>query len=95
MDFTRRRRIGETKSPLVENRGVKMNITNKEFEAIEKALELLPHGKTFIGLNEETQNIILNADKAMLNLMKKKEKDNKRTAKYIAEKRKTNPNYAR
>lgn len=72
-----------------------MNITNKEFEAIEKALELLPHGNTFIGLSEETQNIILNADKVMLNLMEKKKKDNKRTAKYIAKKRETNPNYAR
>lgn len=72
-----------------------MFITNKDFETIKKALELLPHGEDFNGLSKEKQDIIVNADATMVNLLKKKEKDNKRTAEYVADKRKTNKNYAR
>lgn len=72
-----------------------MFITNKDFEIIKKALELLPHGEDFNGLSKEKQDIIVNADTTMVNLLKKKEKDNKRTAEYVADKRKTNKNYAR
>lgn len=72
-----------------------MNITNKEFDAIKKALDLLPKGVWFKGLSVETQRIIIDADVTMMNLLKKKERTNKRTAEYIAGKRKTNKNYAR
>jgi len=72
-----------------------MFITNKDFETIKKALELLPHGEDFNGLSKEKQDIIVNADATMVNLLKKKEKDNKRTAEYVADKRKINKNYAR
>ena len=72
-----------------------MYLTNDEFKAIEKALELLPHGNTFVGLSEEKQNIIVNADRAMVNVLKKKKAANKKTAEYIANKRKLNKNYAR
>ena len=72
-----------------------MFITNKDFETIKKALELLPHGEDFNRLSKEKQDIIVNADATMVNLLKKKEKDNKRTAEYVANKRKTNKNYAR
>ena len=72
-----------------------MFITNKDFETIKKALELLPHGEDFNGLSKEKQDIIVNADATMVSLLKKKEKDNKRTAEYVADKRKTNKNYAR
>lgn len=72
-----------------------MFITNKDFEAIKKALDLLPYGEEFNRLSKEKQSIIVNADTTMINLLKKKEKDNKRTSKYIADKRKTNKNYAR
>ena len=72
-----------------------MYLTNEEFEAIEKALKLLPHGNVFVGLSEEKQDIIINADKVMVNLLKKKKANNKKVAEYIAEKRKSNKNYAR
>ena len=49
-----------------------MNITNKEFETIKKALELLPHGSDFKNLPMETQDIIVKADTTMMNLVKKK-----------------------
>lgn len=72
-----------------------MYLTNKEFDTIEKALELLPRGNVFAGLSEEKQNIIVNADKVMVNLLKKKKANNKKVAEYIANKRKSNKNYAR
>lgn len=72
-----------------------MNITNKEFEAIEMALKLLPRGDEFKNLPRETQDIIVNADATMVNLVRKKNANNKRTAEYIANKRKENKNYAR
>ena len=72
-----------------------MNITNKQFEAIERALKLLPEGEAFNILPKETQEIIISADITLVELRKKKTKDNKRIAKYIAEKRKDNKNYAR
>ena len=72
-----------------------MNITNKDFEVIKKALELLPTGEEFNKLSKEYQDIIVNADTVMVNLLKKKKANNERTSKYIAEKRKTDKNYAR
>ena len=57
--------------------------------------ELLPQGKDFKSLSLETQEKIVRFDKVLLDLTKKKIKDNKRTAEYIARKRKENPNYAR
>lgn len=72
-----------------------MNITNKEFDAIKKALDLLPKCAGFDALRKESQDIIINADVVMMNLLKKRERDNKRTAEYIAGKRKVNKNYAR
>lgn len=72
-----------------------MNITYKEFDAIKKALELLPKGAGFTELSPEEQRTIVDADVVMMNLLKKKERANKRTAEYIAGKRKTNKNYAR
>ena len=49
-----------------------MYLTNEEFDAIKKALELLPHGNTFAVLKEEAQDIITNADAVMVRLLKKK-----------------------
>ena len=72
-----------------------MNMTNADFEAIEKALRLLPEGKEFDKLDKGTQDIIVNAEVVMVKLYKKRKADNKRTADYIANKRKTNKNYAR
>lgn len=72
-----------------------MYITNADFAAIEAALRLLPNGKEFRILPEETQKIIIDAEVVMVNLCKKKKRDNKRTAEYIAEKRKGNKEYAR
>lgn len=72
-----------------------MNMTNEQFEAIEKALRLLPQGDAFNALSPDEQATIVNADKAMVDLLKKRKRNNKRTAEYIAEKRKSDPNYAR
>lgn len=72
-----------------------MYMTNKQFDAIEKALKLLPCDEEFNKLSSEDKNIIFEADLVMSQLLKKKKKDNERTAKYVAEKRKTNKNYAR
>lgn len=51
-----------------------MNITNKDFNTIKKALELLPTGEEFNKLSKENQDIIVNADTVMVNLLKKKNK---------------------
>lgn len=72
-----------------------MFLKNEEFNTIVKALELLPHGEEFEKLNKENQDIIVNADSTMIGLLKKKKANNKKVAEYIAEKRKTNKNYAR
>lgn len=72
-----------------------MNITKAQFKAIEDAIRLLPQGDAFKALSPEVQTIISDADKVLLDLDKKRKRDNKRTAEYIAEKRKSNPNYAR
>ena len=72
-----------------------MQIKKDEYEAIENALMLLPQGEWFKRLNEETQTIIINADIAMVEILKRKKRSNKKTAEYIAERRKTDKNYAR
>ena len=72
-----------------------MYLTNEEFNAIKKALELLPHGEEFNNLDKGSQDIIVNADTTMINLLKKKKANNKKVAEYIAYKRKDNKNYAR
>lgn len=72
-----------------------MNLTKKDFMAIEAALKLLPQGEAFKELCEDEQKIIVNAEVTMLNLLKKKRTNNERTKLYIAEKRKTDKNYAR
>ena len=72
-----------------------MYITKEDFKVIEKALKLLPQGENFEALDKETQDIITTADVIMVNLLKKKKESNTKIAKYIADKRKTNKNYAR
>ena len=72
-----------------------MNMTNADFKAIEKAFELLPQGEEFKNLDKEKQDIIICASVTLLNLKKKQRANNKRTANYIAEKRKNNKDYAR
>lgn len=72
-----------------------MYLTNEEFDAIKKALELLPYGNAFAVLKEEAQDIITSADAVMVGLLKKKKTNNKKVAEYIADKRKSNKNYAR
>lgn len=72
-----------------------MNMTNSDFKKIEAALMLFPNGKEFEALPQEEQDIIIEAEMVMMNLLKKKKRDNKRTSEYIAEKRKTDKNYAR
>lgn len=72
-----------------------MNITNKQFEALEQVMQLLPHGDAFLTLTEEQRGIILQADMVLLELRRKQKRDNERTAKYIADKRKQDKNYAR
>ena len=72
-----------------------MYLTIEDFRAIDKALMMLPSGNKFATLSKEEQDIIINAKVVMTNLLKKRKVSNKKTAKYIADKRKSNPDYAR
>lgn len=69
-----------------------MNITNSDFEIIKKAIALLPHGDE---LDVEKREIVHQADLVLCRLNEKRNRDNNRTAKYIAEKRKVDKTYAR
>ena len=60
-----------------------MYLTNEEFNIIKKALELLPHGNAFVGLSEDKQDIIVNADKVMVNLLKKNNAEEKEVTDYV------------
>ena len=66
-----------------------------EFEAIREALELLPMGDAFNALPKNQQDIICKADAVIVKLYRRKRDSNRKTAAYIAEKRKTDKNYAR
>ena len=68
-----------------------MNITNKDYETIERAISLLPDYVS----DEETSFIVNEARMVMQKLELKKRNDNKRIAAYIAKKRETNKQYAR
>ena len=70
-------------------------IKEADFEKLEKALSLLPSGEQFKELSKEDQDIIVNAEVVMVQLIKDKKKKNSKIAKYVAEKRKVNKNYAR
>ena len=71
-----------------------MNLTKSDFKVIEKALQILS-GDMFNNLSEENKQLVLEADVVMVNLLRKQLKDNDRTAKAIAEKRKLDKGYAR
>lgn len=68
-----------------------MNITNKDYEILNQAIDLLETAD----LPKGSLKTVYSARSVMDGLKQKKEKDNKRIAKYIADKRKENKNYAR
>lgn len=68
-----------------------MNIKIDEFKAIESALRLINYNS----LSEDEQKIVINADSSMLDVLHRHKISNQKTAKYIAEKRKVDKNYAR
>lgn len=68
-----------------------MNIKIDEFKAIESALKLI----NFNSLSEDDQKIVINADSSMIDVIHRHKILNQKTAKYIAEKRKVDKNYAR
>ena len=73
-----------------------MQVLKSELEAIEEVFNKhLPKGAEFNALPEETQNAILEASVALVHIRKRWKKTNDRTAKYVAEKRKFNPKFAR
>ena len=72
-----------------------MNITNKQYEALKAAIYLLPSGDAFTALPKEEQDTIVAAQVVLIDLYRKKKASNKKTADYIANKRKTDKNYAR
>lgn len=71
-----------------------MNITNNDFKAIEAALQTITPER-FNQYTKEEQNAVILASTTMVNLLKKKKANNKRTAEYIANKRVNDKNYAR
>ena len=72
-----------------------MNITNKQYEALNAAIYLLPSGDAFKALPKEEQETIMAAQVVLIDLARKKMADNKKTAAYIANRRKADKNYAR
>ena len=67
------------------------NIKNAEFQIIEQALSLIDYNN----LNPIQQNIVTQADVAMMNVLKRQKANNEKTKIAIRNKRKINPNYAR
>lgn len=72
-----------------------MNITNKQYEALKAAIYLLPSGDAFTALPKEEQDTIVAAQMVLMDLYRKKKASNKKTADYIANRRKADKNYAR
>lgn len=71
-----------------------MNITNKDFQAIEAALQTITPER-FNQYTKEEQEAVIEASTTLVNLLKKKKANNKRTADYIAKKRTIDKDYAR
>jgi len=72
-----------------------MNITKDQFKAIEDAYYILAACDGLHLLPDDSKATIVNLRSTLTELKAKKERDNARTAEYIAEKRKTNKDYAR
>ena len=77
-----------------------MFIKKSEFEAIASVLfnqsgDFVPQGAEFENLPKEQQEAIVKADTAIVNILKRHKAQNRKTADYIANKRKQNKNYAR
>ena len=72
-----------------------MNITNKQYEALKAAIYMLPSGDAFTALPKEEQDTIVAAQMVLMDLYRKKKASNKKTAAYIANKRKADKNYAK
>lgn len=55
-----------------------MYLTKEEFDAIDKALYMLPSGEEYKQLDKENQDIIVEADMSMINVLRReKKKQNK------------------
>ena len=72
-----------------------MNITNKQYDALKAAIYMLPSGDAFTYLSKEEQDTIVAAQMVLMDLYRKKKASNKKTAAYIANRRKVDKNYAR
>ncbi len=72
-----------------------MQMKLDEFKAIEKARNILLSTEQFKMLSEEEQNIIIQADVALVKIWKRYKKDNERQKNYVADKRKSNKDFAR
>lgn len=72
-----------------------MQVKVGEYKALLELFTILPSGKAFMALPSETQNIIIEAEMAMVSITKRHKIDNARMAERVAEKRVNNPDYAR
>ena len=73
-----------------------MYITNNDFYSLARAIAIFGHDSSkFQTLKDYQKVMVWDAEKTLQRLELKKERDNKRTAKYIAEKRMINKNYGR
>ena len=72
-----------------------MNITKKDFQALENIRRFLPAGEDLEKLSEEEKQILIDFDLCLLSLLKKGKKNNERTRVYMNEKRATDPTYGR
>ena len=72
-----------------------MFVTKEEFKTIENLANVLCTVWDFVAMPKELQDAITAYDMTLMHLIKKKKASNKKTAEYIAEKRKSDKNYAR
>ena len=74
-----------------------MYIKNEQFEALANMVEWSKRTDRFkfVDLTKAEQDILVNAEVALIKAYRRQKKDNARTNEYIKEKRKTNKNYGR
>lgn len=72
-----------------------MFLKNSEYDRLERVRNILPQGIEYDALSKDEQDIITDFDCLLMELYKRKKECNRKTAEYIAKRRKTNKNYAR
>ena len=72
-----------------------MFIKNDQYETLLRIRNLLPEGQAFLNLSKDDQDAIVKFECLLLSYRKEQKGRNKKTADYVAEKRKFDKNYGR